>query len=281
MTALELAARLRAHVGTTRPEATQSSALVKDILESLAISPPELARHLELAPQTINRWRKGEIVPRPRQAQRLEAWLQQQQPNLIEISPSNAHDLNSLGIRLSAEILHWEADAKAVWIVKSGVLREAARGTIGETVLRGLQNGAHFNYVFLRHSPASESFQRLSKWLQTENFTGNVTGFEISDYHLASAIGLTEVSGAWIGIEYSPDQVAILKRRFDVFFAVSVREYSDARRTDTKNEDGQPCWMELATPQAARWLEALNNLCAELSGNPHQKQAHISFLPAR
>ena len=245
-------------------------------MESLAITAPELARHLEIAPQTVNRWRNGQIVPRARQAQRLEQWIKQKAapPTL----PPPLQDLNTLGIQFSADIFNLETNAQTVWIVKAGILREATRGTIGESVLTGLKNGVNFNYVFLPHTPSARTFVELQQWLASESFSGTVTGYEINDNYLSRAIGLGEGPGAWIGIEYNALQVERLHRHFDVFFALAVREYTDATHQHTQNEDGLPCWIELATPQAARWLTGLKSLCAELEVSKLQKQAFITRI---
>lgn len=241
------------------------------------MSPSELARHLEITPQTVNRWRNGQMVPRPTQARKLEAWVVKREKARAS---QTAYDLNMMGIRLAEEILKLETEAKVVWVVKSGLLREANGGLVGESVLQGLRNGAHFRYLFLPHSPAAQSFKGLASWLETENWSGTATGYSLTDAHLATAIGLSEAPGAWIGIEYSTAQIQKLGRRFDVFFALGVREYADAARTQVKNEDGQPIWLELGAPQAARWLETLQNLTDELGRSRGQKQAKIIEVSA-
>ena len=257
---------------------------MRQLVEASGLSAPTLARHLEVAPQTIHRWCNGSTMPRPRQIQKLERWFAPpQEASKATVADAVAYHapeaIRCLGIRFADEVLALEAEASAVWIVKSGTLREEVRGSIGETVLRGLKNGTHFHYLFLESTPAASSFRNLSSWLRREEFAGRMTGYQVGDDHLARAIGLTDAPGAWIGIEYSEAQAARLQRRFDVFFAVGTREYTDPARSHVKNEDGQPCWIELATPQAARWLSTLNETVAKLEKLGHWHGVEVVRLP--
>jgi hypothetical protein len=258
----EIAAQLRREVERFQPQARLTAPLVGELISRLDLSVAELAGELHLAPQTIHRWRGGKTVPRPRQIHDLMNWLESRLPQeQSRATPPvvSGENLARLGIRLADEILAWEREAAHVWIVKSGVLRENVRGTIGQSVLRALQNGAHFDYVFLESTPAAESFRQFTNWLSQESFGGQLRGHCVSDPHLARVIGLNDAPGAWIGLEYSAAQIQQLGRTFDVFFALATREYADVNRTQPKNEDGQAIWVELATPQAARWLQTLKD----------------------
>lgn len=261
----ELAARLRAEAERFQPQAHSTAPLVREMLARLDLSVSEVAKELGLAPQTVHRWRNGKTVPRPRQARDLAAWIAKSGEGNVgaaTLPPSEA--LGRLGIRFADEILGLEREAKHVWIVKSGVLRENVRGAIGEGVLHALQNGVDFSYVFLEGTPAAQSFVQFGKWLTKEAFSGHVRGFCVGDPHLARAIGLSDSPGAWIGLDYSENQAKKLGRQFDVFFGMAAREYADANRVQPKNEDGQAVWVELATPYAARWLDTLKSSLEEL-----------------
>jgi len=282
-TLLRLSSSLRGEASRPNPELEKVAELMRQIVTASGLSAPALARHLEVAPQTVHRWCNGSTMPRPRQIQKLERWLAPpQEPGQALADAATRHApeaIRCLGIRFADEVLALEAEARAVWIVKSGTLREEVRGSIGETVLRGLKNGTHFHYLFLESTPAAISFRNLSGWLRREEFTGRMTGYRVGDDHLARAIGLSDAPGAWVGIEYSEAQAARLQRRFDVFFAVGTREYTDAARSHVKNEDGQPCWIELATPQAAHWLSTINETVAELEKLGHWHGVEVVRLP--
>ena len=283
-TPLNLIASLREHASHPDPDTQKIAEMMRQIVEATGLSAPTLARHLEVAPQTVHRWCNGSTMPRLRQIQKLEGWFDPpQEPSQATVNPAVSHHaseaIRCLGIRFADEVLALEAEASAVWIVKSGTLREEVRGSIGETVLRGLKNGTHFHYLFLESTPAASSFRNLSGWLRREEFSGRLAGYRVGDNHLARAIGLTDAPGAWIGIEYSEAQAARLQRRFDVFFAVGTREYTDPARSHVKNEDGQPCWIELATPLAARWLSTINETVAKLEKLGHWHGVEVVRLP--
>ena len=266
----ELAIRLRAEVEKFQPQARLCAPLVSELLSRLDMPVAEVAGELGLAPQTVHRWRNGKTVPRPRQARDLASWIEQREQkteNAPLALPAQSEASAQIGIRFADEILGLEREAKHVWIVKSGVLRECVRGAIGEGVFHALQNGVNFSYVFLEGTPAAQSFKQFHNWLQKEEFSGHVQGFCVSDPHLARAIGLSDSPGAWIGLDYSAPQAKRLGRQFDVFFAVAAREYADASRTQPKNEDGQAVWIELATPYAARWLQTLKESLEGLEKN--------------
>jgi transcriptional regulator with XRE-family HTH domain len=261
-TPLDIITNLHTQIAQPHLEPDRVAQMMRQLLEVSGLSAPTLARHLEVAPQTVHRWCSGTAMPRPKQIQKLERWFTQGEEagraEVPEAVPRQAPEsLKYLGIRFADEVLALEAEARAVWIVKSGTLREEVRGSIGEAVLRGLKHGTRFHYLFLEGTPAASSFQQLSRWLEGESFAGQVTGYRVGDNHVARAVGLTDAPGAWIGIEYTDEQAARMQRRFDVFFAVGAREYTDATRSQVKNEDGQPCWIELATPLAARWLSTV------------------------
>lgn len=277
----ELAVRLRAEVEKFQPQTRLSAPLVSELLSRLDLPVAEVAGELGLAPQTIHRWRNGKTVPRPRQARDLATWIDQreQKPESAPLAfPAQSEASAQIGIRFADEILGLEREAKHVWIVKSGVLRESVRGAIGEGVFHALQNGVNFSYVFLEGTPAAQSFVQFHSWLQKEEFSGHVQGFCVSDPHLARAVGLSDSPGAWIGLDYSAPQAKRLGRQFDVFFGVAAREYADASRTQPKNEDGQAVWIELATPYAARWLQTLEESLGELEKN-HWRGVTLSQLP--
>ena len=263
----QLAVGLRAEAERFQPQARLTAPLVRELLARLDLSVAEVAGQLGLAPQTVHRWRNGKTVPRPRQTRDLAAWIERHTAKTgtdSGVLPPSSEASAHVGIRFAAEVLELERGAQHVWIVKSGALREGVRGAIGESVLRALQNGAHFSYVFLESTPAAQSFKQLQRWLEKETFSGHVRGFCVSDPHLARAIGLSDAPGAWIGLDYSPEQARRLGRSFDVFFGIAAREYTDTSRTQTKNEDGQAAWIELATPCAARWLQMLKDSLEEL-----------------
>ncbi len=281
---LSLIASLRAQISRPAPDPNRVAELMRQVVEASGSSAPMLARQMEVAPQTVHRWCNGNAVPRPRQIQKLERLFAQPQEASESVAPVAAprqapEALRCLGIRFADEVLALEAEARAVWIVKSGTLREEARGSIGEAVLRGLKHGTRFHYLVLEGTPAAHSFRRLADWLGRETFSGEMTGYRVGDGHLARAVGLTDAPGAWIGIEYSEEQATRLQRRFDVFFAVGTREYTDATRSQVKNEDGQPCWIELATPKAAQWLATITETVAKLDGLGHWHGVEIARLP--
>ncbi len=283
-TPLSLIEALQQHTSRPHPEPSRVAELMRQIVESSGLSAPTLARHLEVAPQTVHRWCNGKAVPRLRQIQKLQRLLAQPQglsePVSTELVPLQAPEaIRCLGIRFADEVLALEAEARPVWIVKSGTLREEARGSIGEAVLRGLKHGTRFHYLFLEGTPAAHSFRRLADWLSRETFASQITGYRVGDAHLARAIGLTDALGAWIGIEYSDAQAARLQRRFDVFFALGAREYTSPTRLQVKNEDGQPCWIELATPKAAYWLDTITETVAKLNSLGQWHGVEIIRLP--
>lgn len=143
------------------------------------LTPTRLAGKIGVAPQTVNRWLTAKVAPRPSQVIKLQAVARE-----IQSSVSNdmvgfnkpTGGLSSLGARSVDYVMAVETEAKSVWIVKNGTLREASRGFIGEQVLQALQNGVQFNYVFFRDTPAAESFERLRTWVGKEEFVGSVTG---------------------------------------------------------------------------------------------------------
>jgi DNA-binding transcriptional regulator YiaG len=262
----------------------QVSRFVRSALKVTGMTPPQMARQLGVAPQTVNRWVRGVVQPRPGQIDKVLAILQEK--NGIEQSRTSVgiesvngqHEAQDeyhagpvafseaaprLGIHFTDSVMGLEGEARDVWIIKCGPLREADGGFMAAAVLRALRAGTHFHYLFLPGSAAEETFLHyLKPWLEEEDFTGKVTGYVMRDLAQAARVGLSSTPGAWVVIEYSTDQARRLQRDFDVFKALAVREYMDATRRHIKNEDGQPCWLELATPQAKVWIAQLRHLRA-------------------
>lgn len=249
----------------------ETSRFIKALLKTTKQPAPRFAADIGVAPQTVNRWLRGTVSPRVGQLQKIVALMEngmQKRPlseafkNLLDKGSDHASQaFQSLGLHFSDSIMALESQARDVWIIKCGVLREAARGFMGEKVLQALKQGTNFHYVFLPDSGAERTFRcSLQPWLEREHFLGSVTGYIIKDAEQAATLGITRTPGAWIAIEYSNAQMQQLHRGFDVFKALPVREYSDATRQNVKNEDGQPCWIELATPQASVLMSQLNDL---------------------
>ena len=234
---------------------------VKAFRQLVSLNRTEFARQLQVAPQTVGRWEANQTKPRRNQILKFESLLptedvaSETKPNL------ERENTGRLGIHLSDTIFELEKHAKEVWIVKSGRLREADRGFIGESIFEALQNGVHFRYVFLAGTTADKSFRReLKPWVKSERVSGTVTGYCIKSHALAFDLGLSSSPCAWIVVKYNAEQRLRLKRHFDVFLALSAREYSDVEHSSAKNEDGQPCWVELATPRASAFASRLATL---------------------
>jgi transcriptional regulator with XRE-family HTH domain len=270
----------------------QASRFIRSSMKVMGLSPLQMAQRLGVAPQTVNRWIGGTVTPRAKPLHKILALLDSegfeaafpvassevlQNSDVLQKNDERASNstgslaFQSLGLHFSDSIMALEVEAREVWVIKCGALREATRGFIGESVLHALKAGANFHYVFLPGSAAEETFlHQLKPWLDTETFTGHVTGYIIQDMVQATLLGLGQVPGAWIVIEYSKAQMRRLQRGFDVFKALPVREYSDSTRQHVKNEDGQPCWIELATPQASIWIERLREL-QSVARSPQQE----------
>jgi DNA-binding transcriptional regulator YiaG len=253
--------------------------LVRQFREATGLTPAQFARRLGVAPQTVHRWQKDEARPRPSQMEKFDRLLRSLGPGdpcppggatrPIPFQPlpiqgaSAAEAAAGLGIHFYDSVMELERQAKAVWIVKSGRLREGEGGYIGEMVLEALRGGVEFHYVFLQGSPAEQSFRsEFRQWIEAEPIRGTVTGHCVKDPQVAYDLGLSDAPSAPVAIEYGPEQAARLRRRFDVFLALSAREYMDASHTSVKNEDGQPCWVELATARSSRWMKKLSRLKA-------------------
>ncbi|MDF2441459.1 MAG: helix-turn-helix protein [Abditibacteriota bacterium] len=244
------------------------SDLIRGFRQSLDLSPTHFARRLQVSPQTVNRWENGTIKPRLRQLAKFEevARSEEQDPPSAGTDgmgwkeTSDREAVTQLGIRLSSYIMEMEIHAKAVCVCKNGRLRESDRGYIGEMVLKALQNGVEFKYIFFENTEADKSFRALLKWVKAEKFTGAITGYCIKSHRTAYELGLSHIPSAWVAIEYGQEQAFRLKRRFDVFVVLAVREYIDSSRLEAKNEDGQPCWVELATPRAGKYIDSVSRL---------------------
>lgn len=241
----------------------------ENLLEITSIAASQLAREINVTPQTVNRWQRGEVAPRSRQFEKISAFIKERMneetANNFPLDENHkvwkdVEAASRLGIHFSDSIMALEKEAQHVWILKSGILREASQGYIGQGVLCALKNGVHYHYVFLAGTPAATSFVRLVEWLKAQEFTGSVTGYALHDPIWAGTLGITQVPGAWVMIEYGETQIHQLQRNFDVFMGLPAREYTDATRQHLKNEDGQPCWIELATSRADIWKERLHEL---------------------
>lgn len=226
----------------------EAARFVSDVLEIADLSPSQLALSIGVAPQTVNRWIRKNVSPRAGQLKKLSNLLDEMNPAIADTGVHNqwtgttwgepSESIRALGIHFLDAILALEVQARDVWVLKCGSLREAVRGSIGEAVLQGLKNGTNFHYVFLAGSAAEQSFVRqLEPWLKEEKITGSLIGYGIKDCIWAGTLGLTQTPGAWIAIEYSESQALRLHRRFDVFKAISVREYRVyGRETPTRQE---------------------------------------------
>jgi transcriptional regulator with XRE-family HTH domain len=249
----------------------QIAELFSLLLNSTSYSSPQLARIIGVAPQTVNRWKAGKTQPRLGQIKKLQEAIMR--ANGPRDTPSPRPDparlgTSTLGVRSVEEILTLEAGAQDVWIVKNGVLREAVPGFVGDMVLRGLKRGTNFHYVFASESAAEVSFQRhFSEWIQRETFTGCLTGHSVRDTHTAYKLHLSLAPGAWVAIRYSSEQSEQLRRQFDVFMALPVRQYIDSNRTIIENEDGQAHWFELPSQQAWHLLQTFKQ-CTEERPSP-------------
>lgn len=292
----------------------ETSRYIGLVLRVVQMSPKQFAGALGVAPQTVNRWLRGSVSPQGEQFLKIIALIdnetghrtitdqssgnekpapRKEQPNprsnviaseaaTVRVSLDEINHQKgispSLGVHLTASIMALEMKARNVWIIKCGSLREAARGFFGESVLQALKDGTHFHYLFLADSLAEKSFRSgLQPWLAKETFSGSVTGYVLQDPVDASRIGLGRGPGAWIVIEYSQAQVSQMQRSFDVFFALSVREYLDSSHHQVKNEDGQPCWLELATAQAAAFQDRLNDLIQGERNIPTDRLGRITL----
>jgi transcriptional regulator with XRE-family HTH domain len=201
---------------TRTPSLIQSprgaSRIIENLLEATGVSSSHLARQMDVASQTVNRWRRGEVVPRARQfekmAEYIQSILEQEESKTNRESPfsdvgqGHLEAVSKLGIHFADSIMALEAESRHVWILKSGALREAASGFMGESVLRALKYGTHYHYVFLAGTPAETSFSQLIAWLQSETFAGSVTGYCLRDAVWAGTLGITQAPGAWIVMEY-------------------------------------------------------------------------------
>jgi transcriptional regulator with XRE-family HTH domain len=249
-------------------------ALVRRFREAVGLTPGQFARRLGVAPQTVNRWQKDEARPRLSQLRKFEALLHSggdapaasqhpsgATPSVTLSRALGAEAVAGLGVHFSDSIMELEKQAATVWVIKNGWLRESGDGYLSEMVWEALRNGVQFHYVFARDTPAEESFRRhLQPRLEAEPVAGAVTGYCVKKHQLAYALGLSDASATWIVIEYSPQQALRYKRRIDVFLSVGVREYGDAAHTTVKNEEGQPCWIELSSWHSKEWRERLSRL---------------------
>ena len=269
--------------GNEHDGAVNIAELIRQLHQATGLRPTQFARRLGVAPQTVNRWQKGEVRPRPNQADKFENLLHEigkihevgetmstPQHDAVVAAPlaqaslgraSLAEMTASLGIRFCESMMELERRAKAVWVVKNGWLRESGDGYIGEMVSEALHHGVEFHYVFFQGTPAEESFrQGLQARVKSGSVAGAVTGYCVKGHQIAFELGLSDASITWILVEYSPEQVMLLKRRSDVFLAVGVLEYLDAAHTTLKNEEGQPCWIQLSTWHAGEWRARLSRL---------------------
>jgi len=245
--------------------------LVRQFREATGLKPTQFARRLQVAPQTVSRWEKNEARPRWNQLRKFQDLIESNRDSGstaagggADTADESVEAIGRLGIRFADDIMHRELGAKAVWVVKNGRLREADRGYMGELVLQALQAGTDFKYVFFQNTEAEESFHRQFKpWIKAESFRGSVTGYCIKNHRFAYEVGLSNAPTAWIAIEYGPEQAARLQRRFDVFVSLAIREYTGSSKTGVKNDDGQPCWLELATPRAGAWMSHVSRLRAK------------------
>ena len=167
--------------------------------------------------------------------------------------------IKRLGIRFSEYVMSLETQAREVWVFKTRRLRESDPGYSGELVLEALRKGVGLRYIFAPKTDAARSFNsEFRQWVESEQPEGRVTGYCVKNPRLAYDLGLSGAPVGWIVIEYQPEQASRLKRRFEVFVELNVREYLDQSRTREKNENGQPCWLELATPHAGEWINKLS-----------------------
>lgn len=235
---------------------------IEEFRRATSLSRTEFARRLQVAPQTVGRWETNRAKPRRNQLLKFRELLPVDELAPAPLEPeSERESISRLGIHLSDFVIQLEKHATEVWIIKSGRLREADRGFIGESILEALQNGVHLRYVFLEGTAADKSFRHeLQSWVKAERVSGSVIGYCIKSHAMATEIGLSNSPCAWVLIEYSAEQRMQFKRRLDVFMALSVREYLDTAHLGAKNEDGQPCWIELATPRASEFAGKFSSL---------------------
>lgn len=263
----------------------QIAELFSLLLSSTSYSSPQLARIISVAPQTVNRWKTGKTQPRLGQIKKLQEAIMG--ANGPRDTPSTSPDptrlgTSILGVRSVEEMLVLEAGAQDVWIVKNGVLREAVPGFVGDMVLRGLKRGTNFHYVFAADSAAEMSFQtHFSEWIQRETFTGRLSGHSVRDTHTAYKLHLSLAPGAWVAIRYSSVQAEQLRRQFDVFMALPVRQYIDGSRTIIENEDGQAHWFELPSQHAWHLLQTFKQCTEGKPGLIEGGDAQVQLLRLR
>lgn len=269
-----------ARSATTVESRELSARLTERFLGVHNLTPPRLAQEIGVAPQTVNRWLTAKFTPRPAQIIKLQS-LTQRTSTAINASATNGdNDFTSfLGVRPLEYVMNLESEANAIWIASNGYLRESNRGPMGEQILQALRQGVHFRYVFHARSEAAGAFSQMLAWLKNESFTGKVTGYVIKSDEMAYRLGLSSAPGAWISIEYSPLQATRLQRNFDVFHALSAREYADAEKCRIKNDDGQSCWVELPTAQAQLWHERLRQMAKKTATNPDIDVCQIESQP--
>lgn len=278
-TAQQLLAQLdRSTQQGSNNKATDIGETIKAFRQATLLNRTDFARRLNVAPQTVGRWETNQAKPRRNQILKFEALLPATEPLPLSSKPDfEQENVSHLGVHLSDTVFQREKHAKEVWIIKSGRLREADRGFIGESILEALQNGVHFRYVFFQGTEADKAFRReFQRWVKSERVSGTVTGYCIKSHALAFDLGLSSSPCAWVLIEYSAEQRLRLKRRLDVLMALSVREYLDITHSSAKNEDGQPCWIELATPRASEFASKLTALILRVKNRSDVEVLHIA-----
>ena len=150
---------------------------IKSFRQLLSLNRTEFARRLQVAPQTVGRWEANHTKPRRNQILKFENLLPTESV-IAEAKPNfERENIGRLGVHLSDTVFQLEKkQAKEVLDrPKSGRLREADRGFIGESIFEALQNGVHFRYVFLAGTAADKSFRReLKQWVKFERVSGTV-----------------------------------------------------------------------------------------------------------
>jgi DNA-binding transcriptional regulator YiaG len=279
---------------STPKKKTEIGQLIKQFRESLAFTPKEFAQQLDVAPQTVHRWERGDPLPRTPQVRKFQQLLETKTGLPVQASSSH-QELVEIGghhvaIRSWRYIMERMRETRRVWVLKCN--REFLAGWAGPTrrniveSLRGNER-LHFYYFFSEKmsnglavaegpndtvDPALESFKRFKKTLnlQHPDISDRVHGYAIKDPQDRVALGLTPTYPTWIVLEYEDEAQIKHGKEFDVLVEVPVAVYEPPEMM--LSDDEYVVWLELPQRRAdalwQRWQRLYKERTDDSTGGP-------------
>jgi transcriptional regulator with XRE-family HTH domain len=239
-----------------------AGAAFRALRDALGLSRNDLASRMDVSPQTVHRWQRGDALPRSEHLATLAVVVGElrERASIPEIHGRR------LGIRGLREILEREAQARAVLLLKAQVEFLSAthgptRAKMEDIIRERVARDVPVRYYFVHPSgdnAASRSFKEFQRRLAPD-LAGAVSEVEVPPT-LRLQLGMSELEASWIVLLYDPEGQRIYRRDLDAFLECPVADYLDEQGMELSPGQGDSIWVELPQRHAESLRTALEDI---------------------